>query len=118
MCPIEIFIPHLPPTLNIYARSHYWKRVKEFEKVELMMVKALKGKIPLEPLQHAKLTLIRLSAKAPDYDGLVGGMKIPVDILVKLGILVDDNLSVTGPWNVNWNKAKKREQGIYIKVEG
>ena len=63
------------------------------------MVREALGPIINEPMQKCKVTIERHSAGTPDYDGLVGGVKVLLDCLVVctkknphgLGIIRDDN---------------------------
>lgn len=75
------------------------------------------GFAPKEPLKKARLTITRCSSKAPDYDGLVSGAKPIIDALVKLKIIEDDNISVIGQPTFLWEKGKKGQGKMKVKVE-
>lgn len=72
---------------------------------------------PREPLKKAHLTLTRCSSVEPDFDGGVSGWKSVIDGLVEAGIIIDDKTSVIGTSTFMWQKAKKGEGKIIVKVE-
>jgi Holliday junction resolvase RusA-like endonuclease len=74
-------------------------------------------KKPPVPLHRARLKLTRFSSTCPDYDGLVSGFKAVVDGLVDAGVLIDDNMRVTGPWDCAHVKVPSKQARIRVEVE-
>lgn len=114
---LEFTLKGLPPMSNQHLRMHWrtshratkdWKR-----KVNL----AVCAQLPPEPLIKARLTLTRHSTKEPDWDGLTSGFKSVVDGLVEAKVLIDDKPSVIGQPKCLWEKAKRGESRITVKVE-
>lgn len=115
---IHFYIPGLPPMPNeFYSGKHYGERSREKDKWHMAVMAATCSKRPRLPLTRAHLKLIRFSPSRPDYDGLVGSFKLVVDGLVKAGVLIDDNLDVTGPWDCSWVKSKKPNWGVGVVVK-
>ena len=81
------------------------------------MREAVYDKLPSTALKKAKCTLYRFSAKEPDFDGLVHGMKPVLDGLVESEVLVDDCMSVIGAPTYIWAKCKPNAGKIRIQVE-
>lgn len=74
------------------------------------------GRRPKKPLKRAAIRIVRCSAKAPDFDGMAGSGKFLIDPLVKLGILIDDNMEIIGQPEYAWVKAKRGEGFVEIFV--
>lgn len=115
---LEIEIPGLPKSPNVLmkkgvVRLKRKERQKWTRTIHLMTV----GHRPGKPLELARLTLTRHSTICPDFDGLVGSFKFPVDALVDCGIIIDDNMQVIGMPDFRWEKAKANEGKITIRVE-
>lgn len=111
-------LPRLTPMMNRSGRGGgHWQARKEFNEIRddaRWLAHHLWMRRPA--LERAHLKLTRHSASEPDYDGLVAGMKAVVDGLVAAGVLTDDNLSVTGPWECHWEKAKPKQGKIRVEV--
>lgn len=115
---LEITENRLPKMTNAQNKMHWIQGYKERnEWMHLILFYAMKFGVPITPLKKAKLTFIRYSSKAPDYDGLVSAFKPCIDALVKNYILHDDNMSVTGVPTYQWEKAAPNEGKIKIIVE-
>lgn len=113
---MEFFIPDLPKLPNQMLRKHWTFVMKEKKKWHNLVV--FYSPIPEgPPLKKAKLTLIRKSSRQPDFDGLVGSFKHVVDGLVKVKIIVDDKCDVIGESKYLWEKCKRVDQGILVRVE-
>ncbi len=117
---LEIELLGLPRRFNEGQGSHWTVRHRESQKWH----KRLLGKMilsrqspPLKPLKKATLTLVRYSARAPDYDGLVQSLKPVVDALKKCAIIEDDSMAVIGRPDYRWEKAPQLEGKIRIIVE-
>lgn len=114
---LHLKIPGLPKPFNAFAYRGRWAIKKEKE-IWLAAISALAaGKLPPKPLEKAKLTFIRHSSKCPDFDGLVSSFKFCCDPLVTLGVLIDDNMEVTGTPTYLWFKAKMKEGRVEVIVE-
>ncbi len=99
-------------------RTHFWRRKKEIEAwVAIVRAKSVGIDKSQLPLQKCKLTFVRSSSREPDYDGLISSFKMVVDALVRSGILIDDTYTVTGKWDVSWEKGPPKKGKIFCKVE-
>lgn len=112
---IEFTLNYLPKTPNSLLRQSYWIVKKEKDTIHCL-VKANLLQIPETPWERVKLLLVRQSSSQCDYDGLVSSFKYVVDALVKCGIMVDDSYVVTGQWECLWQKVKRNQGKIYVKV--
>jgi Holliday junction resolvase RusA-like endonuclease len=115
---IEINLPGLPKTTN--ASTANWRAVNaERSKWKKRIYSALKLRklIPLEPLVHAKISLIRYSSSRPDYDGLVSSFKAILDGLVEAGLIKNDTPENIGVPVYAWRKESQRNGHIKIIVE-
>jgi Holliday junction resolvase RusA-like endonuclease len=72
---------------------------------------------PPEPLKKARLTLTRHSSVRPDSDNLTFSFKAIIDGLVEARVLEDDSFKHIGFPDYRWEKAKKSEGHVSIKVE-
>ena len=116
---LEIEIPGLPKTVNALGRAHWAVKVKYNKTWESKIFAAAFAKgLPLVPLKKAIVLLTRVSSMEPDFDGLVSGMKVVLDSLIKCGVLEDDNPRVIGHPTYAWEKCKKGEGKIRIEVVG
>jgi hypothetical protein len=69
------------------------------------------------PLKKAQIELTRMSAQAPDYDGLVASFKPVVDALVKCRILDDDSMEHLPNPSYLWTKAPAKFGKIKIVLK-
>lgn len=116
---LEIEIPGLPKTVNALGRAHWAVKVKHNKDWEKLIFAAAFAKgLPIVPLKKALVILTRCSSSEPDFDGLVSGMKVILDSLIKCGVLGDDNPKVIGHPTYVWEKCKKGEGKIRIEVMG
>jgi hypothetical protein len=101
--PIVIVLPGVVmPTLNDVLRLHWAKRLAAVLAMA-WYVRAARGRLglPAAPIERARLVIVRASAgRAPDHDGLVGGCKSLIDVLLTfhpkvrpygLGFIRDDD---------------------------
>lgn len=114
---LKIELEGLPRMSNLGNKSHWRYAHAEAMRWQTAVVSKVGIFKPLKPLKKAKLTLIRFSAVAPDYDGLVRGFKCVVDGLVRAGVLEDDKLENTGQWNCHWEKTSRAHGRILILVD-
>lgn len=92
----EVEIPVLPRLPNQLLGAKWRTRAGHAKKWEHLVWRYCWHLRPTEPLKRARLTLTRFSSRRPDFDGLVGSFKSPLDALVKLGVLADDAHEVIG----------------------
>ena len=116
---LSIEVQGLPKTVNALGRAHWAVKMKHNKGwEEAVFTEALSKGLPVEPLKKAMVILTRCSSNEPDFDGLVSGMKIILDSLVRCGVLEDDNPKVIGHPTYVWEKCKKGEGKIKIEVIG
>jgi hypothetical protein len=75
-------LPIVIPLLNVSLRTHYAKKRRLQAQLSGLLRMASHGKRPQTPLQRARVTIERHSVGTPDYDGLVGGAKSLIDVLL------------------------------------
>ncbi len=115
---IEFEIQGLPPMANIASGKSHWRHAHaQSVKWKQAVAVSVGKRRPIAPLKKATLTLTRHSSSAPDYDGLVRGFKYVVDGLRECGVLADDKMANTGPWNCFWILAPQRQGKISVRVE-
>lgn len=115
---MEFEIQGLPKTtnkLNVHWRvkqlnNKLWHRLV----AEVVAISRYK---PAAPLHKAVLFLTRCSTHCPDPDGLVASFKCVVDGLRYAGVLLDDKMSNIGMPTYNWEKAKRGEGKIKVKIQ-
>lgn len=78
---------------------------------------AVRNLAPARPLKTATLTLVRVSASEPDYDGLVSGFKPIIDGLVASRIIETDKRSCIGVPKYEWRKGKRGQGSMLIRIE-
>lgn len=108
-------LPGLPKQTNSNKGSWFLK-AREAKKWK-RAVKDILLSVPKTPLKKAKLTLVRLSAKEPDFDGLVSGFKHVIDGLVEAGVLENDKSSNIGQPTYLWQYTSPKSGRIKITVE-
>jgi Holliday junction resolvase RusA-like endonuclease len=114
---LEFEIRDLPKMANIESGKSHWRYAeREVKKWRNLVWLTVRSKKPPEPLVRVKLTLIRFSSSEPDYDGLVRGFKSVVDGLRVCGVLKDDRLKNTGPWDCHWQYAPRGKGFIRVTV--
>jgi len=106
----------LTKRINLGHGSHWRARHGEARRWLRAVDMAIGPVRPKEPLQKAKLRLTRGSSQEPDFGGLVYSFKTIEDSLVKLGIIIDDKMSVIGRPEYLWEKTKPKEGFIKIEV--
>lgn len=114
---IEFQIPQLPKMMNELLRGHWQKKYRHAKVWKRLVYFEVVSQKPPRPWKKAKLTLTRVSAKRPDYDGLVSSFKHVIDGLVEAGILADDTSKVTGVPDYKWELGKPKKGFIKVKVE-
>lgn len=116
---LEFEIKGLPRMNNLASKaSTHWRYAhREMQKWHQLVWASVGRNKPATPLKSFKLTLTRFSLVSPDYDGLVRGFKHIVDALRVCGVIENDRLENTGPWDCRWVKAPAREGKVQIRVE-
>ncbi len=102
--------------MNTHGTKNRWIKYRVSKQWKGATIRVASPYRPDKPWKHVKLILTRYSSSQPDYDGLVIGFKHIVDGLVDAGILENDKLSNTGPWDCRWHKCKPKEGKIGIQV--
>lgn len=113
-------ITYLPKLPNQIRGLHWGERVREFKIIERMIRDYIflnKIELPAVPLKKAVITLTRFSARECDADNAYGAAKIPIDVLKRIGIIVDDKPSVIGTPVIAWHPAKRNQGKTVILVE-
>lgn len=113
---LEIKIPGLPPTPNI--RMHWAQKMKDTKRWRELVTLLVGVKKPEKPLDVAKLTLTRVSTKAPDYDNLVSSFKPVIDGLISAGVLKDDKFTLQVNPTYRHQTCGPKDGHILVKVEG
>lgn len=72
---------------------------------------------PRSPLSKCRLTCTRFSTVAPDYDNLSISFKSVIDGLKDAKIIVDDKPSCVVDRKYLWEKAKRGQGRITVRVE-
>lgn len=114
---LEFTIYGLPRMSNLGSKSHWRHAHAEAKRWQSDVVNMVGARKPPKPLERYKLTLTRYSAKEPDFDGIVRGFKSVVDGLQVAGVIADDKISNSGPWNVSWQKASPNVGRISVRVD-
>lgn len=113
----EFTSSELPKTRNQLTYTNRYERVREKNKWLSLVSLAIGPDKPEKPLNKAKITCIKRSSRVQDYDGLVSSFKYIIDAFVKLHIIEDDNLYVVPNPSYKWEKVKRKEGGIVVRVE-
>lgn len=111
---VEIY--DLPKLFNRLSKTSFWDYKEQQQKWLKLIWIAFNGKKPKSPLTKAKISMTRCSSKEPDVDGLMSGMKYPLDGLVKNDILIDDKPSIVS-FQALWRKAPQKEGKLIIEIE-
>lgn len=114
---LQVELAGLPKTYNSLGRTHWAIKANEAKKWRKEVAFSVIAERPKEPLQKAKVTLIRFSSNCPDFDGLVSSFKPVIDGLKDGKILVDDKMSCIGSPTYKWEKAPPGKGKIRIVVE-
>lgn len=114
----EFILFGLPKTTNAGNRAHWAVKAKEARTWRLNTALAWKAVAGTVCFKTAELTLIRCSSSEPDFDGLVSTFKHVIDGLVDAGAFPSDKMSVIGQPKYQWEKTKRGEGCIRVKVEG
>lgn len=114
---LEFEINHLPPLQNKLNTMHWAKRAREAKTISGYLNVYIPKHFRFRRAAKAKLTLTRYSSQMPDGDGLTGSFKSLIDSLVRLGVLEDDSPKVIGYPEYIWEKCKRGEGKIKIRIE-
>lgn len=117
MYSLQLRIKDLPKRINQTMGKHWSIKHKESKKWITLIGAHVRWNYPEAPLQKARLTFIRASSIAPDFDNLVHSFKLCTDALIKLNIIKDDNMDVIGQPDYQWIKASPGKGYVIIKVE-
>ena len=116
---LEFELAGLPRMANVASGKSHWRYAYQEAQgwKRLVCTECLIRPRPPAPLARYTLTLTRFSSVEPDFDGLVRGFKSVVDGLRQAGILADDKIRNSGVWNCSWQKCKKGEGKIRVRVD-
>ncbi len=129
MTRIDFTLERAIPTLNEWLRIQHNKHAKKkyMQGLAWEVKAALNGsESPAEPLEHCEVHIIRETSSAlslMDWDGLYGGCKPLLDVLVAsskrnphgLGLIADDNMAVITQLTAEW-RFRKRAEGERTQV--
>lgn len=95
---------HLDPN-RIKGRD--WRNVhRRYEQVKRSVKSKVSGKVPIKPLTSFRISCLRRSAGALDYDNLIASLKPFIDGLTLSGIIKDDNWNYIRKIDVDQAKDK------------
>lgn len=114
----EFELQGLPKMTNSQGHLHWRFKTQESKKwKKLVSEKCISLGINNLNLEKAQLTLTRYSEREPDFDGLVSGFKHVIDGLVECKLLVNDRISNVGQPRYIWERTKRNEGKIKVKIE-
>ncbi|CAB4137833.1 hypothetical protein UFOVP326_98 [uncultured Caudovirales phage] len=82
---LHFVLPYALPVLNRALREHWSRRHKRLKGLAWEVRALTHGRRPPAPWPRARVTITRYGLKRPDHDGLVGGCKSLLDVLVTPG---------------------------------
>lgn len=102
---------------------HWAKRSRLGRQVATEIWAALGGKLPERPMKKCRIRIERVSTKRPDFDGLIGSIKVICDALQPcskrhpygLGIIADDNHECIGIPEVIHVPGKAAKMRIWVE---
>lgn len=109
-------VPFLPAMNTSATRRHWSHAHREVKRWRAIVASHTAGQRPAQPLERARVTMVRLSSVEPDHENLTMSFKPVLDALVHCGVLVDD-----GPAHVErvyrWEYAPRGQGSVRIEVE-
>lgn len=117
---IHFELPGLPKMYNQYKNMHWAAKaqhVRDWKQRVYFKLVATK-QIPAKPFNKAKVKLVRCSSAQCDFENLAQSMKPILDALVESGVIIDDNMSVIGRPEYEWQKVKPKGGKIIVSVWG
>lgn len=95
----ELTLPQATPSNNTVKNMHFRAYKKLREEFRALVLEALGGELPAEPIELSSLEVVRYSAGSLDWDNAFGGLKPLLDCLVMpsarnpdgIGLIRDDN---------------------------
>jgi hypothetical protein len=117
---VAFFIAGLPKRFNQSPGASWRARYGVAKKWQAFVATALviNGGAPKKPLRKARITFVRHSSVAPDYDGLVQSFKPVMDALKKCKVIEDDSMEHVGAPVYGWRKAPRGAGRIWVEVIG
>lgn len=117
-------IPMRTPTLNEWQRMH-WGRRKQIGEQIAWALKAAGMRSRTTPVKRCRIRIERESTRAPDWDGLIGGLKPLLDALQPvgkrhpygLGVIADDGPHCVVSLDAKHVAGKGARTRIWIEVE-
>ena len=117
MYKFEFTLQGLPPTTNSMGRKHWAVKARVAREWKAAVYMRIGNNRPKKPLLKARVTITRHSTRECDFDNLVSASKHLLDGLKYAGIILDDKVSVIGQPIYLWEKAKRGQGKVTIKVE-
>jgi len=87
----QLVVPAATPSLNKYAYSHWRVRQRDKASWELWLMAAAHEAGATKATGKRRLMIERHGRRALDPDNMIGGAKGAIDVLRKLGLLMDDH---------------------------
>lgn len=109
-------LPGLPKLANQLLRGHWRTKHGHAKTWKRAVWRACWHLRPEQPLEKAKLTLVRCSSVEPDADGMIISFKPVIDGLVEAGVLADDKISNIGIPEYKWERAKRGSGHVKVRV--
>ena len=88
---LKLEIKGLPKLPNSLLRQRWFAVKRERDFWHKLVRLHIGNQIPSKPLEKAKISYVRHSARRPDKDNLCSSFKFVQDALVVSGIIVDDS---------------------------
>ena len=88
---LELELAISPTDSNKILGRHWRAKHEVFERVKKEIFLKTRGKIPAQPLENFKISVVRESSKTMDWDNLVSSLKPVIDGLKLAGVIIDDN---------------------------
>ncbi len=115
MYTLRLEFDQLPQSLNKALRSNWRKAHRINTAWDLMVRQKVAGRLPVVPLERARIQIVRHYYRTLDFDGLVGSLKPVVDGLVSCGVIKDDSWTTLGPWQVD-QKFRPKSAGPLLEI--
>lgn len=113
----EFEIKGAPKTVNSLVRMHWAAKYNEAKRwKQCVGICCRQLKINGMRLKKATLEFTRFSSREPDFDNLAGSFKHILDGLVEAEVIVDDKPSVIGSPIFAWEKCKRSEVRIRVRI--
>lgn len=121
---IVLTIPEATPTLNVWQRMHFRAKKRLMERYRMLVRMAIGKRWGEPPIERCVVRIERHHDRMPDWDGLYGGVKGLLDVLVVqstrhplgLGIIRDDSPKVIVELVVRHIKSKQCDRKTVVSI--